>query len=251
MATEATTRGRLRGLCQRRILLYSERRSRRACLGHIVNDARDNADDLPSAVAPAGAQSSAPTSRSLLDRVRSGEVGAWERLLALYGPLVFHWCRRRDLQDQDIADVFQEVFLAVTMHIGAFRKQYPTDTFRGWLRRITTNKINDHYRLRGAEPGGVGGTDANLRLAQLPGPVGAEEDGATDQAAERALFHRGLELIRSEFEERTWQAFWRTAVEGRAAADVAAELGMSPGAVRVAKSRVLHRLREELGDLPG
>jgi RNA polymerase sigma-70 factor (ECF subfamily) len=55
-------------------------------------------------------------------------------------------------------------------------------------------------------------------------------------------------LIRGEFSERTWQAFWRTAVEGRAAKDVGAELAMSPGAVRVAKSRVLHRLREELGD---
>ena len=58
-------------------------------------------------------------------------------------------------------------------------------------------------------------------------------------------------MIRGEFEPRTWEAFWQTAVEGRAAADVAAELGMTPGAVRVAKSRVLHRLRTDLGDLPG
>jgi RNA polymerase sigma-70 factor (ECF subfamily) len=55
-------------------------------------------------------------------------------------------------------------------------------------------------------------------------------------------------LIRNEFEERSWQAFWRMAVGGRTANDVAAELSMSPGAVRVAKSRVLRRLREELGD---
>ena len=62
---------------------------------------------------------------------------------------------------------------------------------------------------------------------------------------------RALALIRGEFEERTWGAFWRTAVEGRAAKDVGAELGLSAGAVRVAKSRVLHRLREELGDAAG
>ena len=58
-------------------------------------------------------------------------------------------------------------------------------------------------------------------------------------------------MIRNEFEPRTWQAFWLTAVEGRAPKDVADELGMSGGAVRVAKSRVLHRLRAELGDHEG
>ena len=63
------------------------------------------------------------------------------------------------------------------------------------------------------------------------------------------LFARAIALIRGEFEERTWAAFWRTVVEGQPAKDVGADLSMSPGAVRVAKSRVLHRLREELGDL--
>ena len=38
-------------------------------------------------------------------------------------------------------------------------------------------------------------------------------------------------------------------VEGKPAADVAAELGMSLGAVYIAKSRVLGRLREEFGEL--
>jgi RNA polymerase sigma-70 factor (ECF subfamily) len=71
-----------------------------------------------------------------------------------------------------------------------------------------------------------------------------------DEEGERLLFARAFELLRGEFEERTWAAFWRTAVEGQAARDVAADLGMSPGAVRVAKCRVLHRLREELGDFP-
>jgi RNA polymerase sigma-70 factor (ECF subfamily) len=94
----------------------------------------------------------------------------------------------------------------------------------------------------------VGGTDAQRRLAEVPGPA-PPEDGPPAGDGEHGLFGRALEQIRGEFEERTWQAFWRTAVEGRAPRDVGAELSMSPGAVRVAKSRVLHRLREELGDL--
>src|SRR5262249_36174615 len=119
----------------------------------------------------------------------------------------------------------------------------------GWLRTITRNKVRDLFRRRGREPDGVGGTDAHRRLAQLPAPGPIEEGDPDAAAGGRGLVHPALELIRSEFEERTWQAFWRTTVAGQVPKDVAADLGMSPGAVRVAKSRVLHRLREELGDL--
>lgn len=39
------------------------------------------------------------------------------------------------------------------------------------------------------------------------------------------------------------------AIADRSPADVAPELGLSPKSVRQAKSRVLRRLREELGEL--
>ena len=193
---------------------------------------------------------STATSRSLLERVRADEAGSWDRLVALYAPLVHHWCRLCSLQDEDIADVFQEVFLAVATHIAGFRKDRAGDTFRGWLRTITRNKITDHFRRLGKEPAGVGGTEVLQRLADLPDSE-ASEGSVVESQAERGLFLRGLDLIRGEFEERTWQAFWKTAVEDRSPQDVAQELGMSNGAVRVAKSRVLQRLREELGDLMG
>jgi RNA polymerase sigma-70 factor (ECF subfamily) len=64
------------------------------------------------------------------------------------------------------------------------------------------------------------------------------------------LLERALESIHGEFHERTWQAFWRVVVEGRTTSDVGAELQMTPGAVRVAKCRVLLRLRQVLGDAP-
>ena len=195
-----------------------------------------------------GPHPSSATSRSLLARVQADEPQAWERLVHLYAPLVHQWCRRHGLQDQDLADVFQEVFQAVVSHVGRFRKERAGDTFRGWLRRITQNKLRDHFRRQGRDVRGVGGSSARERLAQLPEPPPAEDERPVEDA-ERGLFARALGLIREEFEERTWAAFWRTAVEGRAAKDVGAELSMTPGAVRVAKSRVLHRLREELGDL--
>ena len=190
------------------------------------------------------------TSRSLLDRARAHDAAAWGRLVALYAPLVFQWCRRWGLQEEDAADVFQEVFQSVAAHLDRFRKERAGDTFRGWLRTITRSKVHDLFRRRAREPGGVGGSAAQAWMAQLPVPPTPDEEDIEGRA-ERGLFRRAMESIAVEFEERTWQAFWRTAVEGRSAKDVAAELAMSPGAVRVAKSRVLQRLREELGDRPG
>jgi RNA polymerase sigma-70 factor (ECF subfamily) len=186
----------------------------------------------------------------MLDRVKANDARGWERLVALYAPLVFHWCRRHDLQESDAADVAQEVFRAVLTHVGSFRKEKPTDTFRGWLRAIFHSKVHDLFRQRGREPAGAGGSDAQAFMAQRPGPIVPEENDPEEAPAERELLSRALALLRGEFEERTWKAFWHTTVEGRAATDVAADLGMSSGAVRVAKCRVLHRLRELLGDLP-
>jgi len=192
---------------------------------------------------------SSTTPRSLLAGIRADAPGAWERLVDLYAPLVVQWCRRWDLQEQDEADILQEVFQAVFGHVNEFRKETPGDTFRGWLRTITYHKVCDHFRRLGREPAGEGGTDAQRRFSQLPMPTELESISSAQDPAERALFFRALELIRPEFEERTWQAFWGTAVEDRNPQDVAADLAMTPGAVRVAKCRVLHRLREELGDL--
>lgn len=200
---------------------------------------------------PAG--SSSATSRSLLERARSNEPGAWDELLSLYGPLVYAWCRHGDLQTADAADILQEVFLAVSTHLGEFRKRSAAETFRGWLHVITRNKINDYYRRRGREPGGEGGTEAGTRFAQVPQPASEEmshEDVIqAEQTAEIRLFQRALDNIRAEFAPRTWQAFWLTAVEGRSPKDAAGDIAMTPGAIRVAKSRVLQRLRQELGDL--
>ena len=202
-----------------------------------------NVCDIPGS----GSQNSSATSRSLLARVQANEDRAWERLVELYAPLVFHWCRSSGLQEQDAADVLQEVFRAIVTHVGAFRRDQPGHTFRGWLHRITRNKVHDHYRRLGRDVRGVGGSSARDRLLQQPAAEPADESAAPDDG-EAALFGRALEMIRGDFSEQTWLAFWRTAVDGLPAKDVAAELSSSPGAVRVARCRVVRRLRQELGD---
>jgi RNA polymerase sigma-70 factor (ECF subfamily) len=194
-------------------------------------------------------RASVATSRSLLERARDHDPAAWERMVSLYAPLVLHWCRGSGLKEDDAADVFQDVFQSVASHLAGFRRNRTGDTFRGWLRIITRNKVHDHFRRREREPAGVGGSEARLMLSQVPEAEIREQ--ANSDEAERAVLHKALESIRAEFEPRTWDAFWQTTIDGRVAKDVAADLGMTSGAVRVAKSRVLHRLRADLGDWLG
>jgi RNA polymerase sigma-70 factor, ECF subfamily len=183
---------------------------------------------------------------SLLERLRAGQAGAWERLAGLYGGTVYVWCRRAGVPEADAADVSQEVFTAVARRIAEFRRERPGDSFRGWLWTITRNKVRDHWRRHADQARAAGGTTAQEVMQQVP--EGAAPDSKVGAEGEPGdLYRRALELIRSEFEERTWRAFLMVTAEARLPADVAAELGTTPGAVYIAKSRVLKRLREEFG----
>lgn len=189
------------------------------------------------------------TSYSLIDGLKRNDAPAWRDLVHLYSPLIFHWCQRSGLPRQESADIVQDVFRSVIASIGTFRKERAQDTFRGWLRTITRNKVHDYFRRNGNQPAAAGGTEASLRLAKAP-DVDDELDGdESELRAERELYVRAFEMIRRDFKEQTWQAFYRVVVDGKDAAEVAGELGMRPGTVRVAKSRVLKRLREQLGEL--
>jgi RNA polymerase sigma-70 factor (ECF subfamily) len=182
---------------------------------------------------------------SLLERLQGRDADAWRRLTSLYGPPVYAWCRHAGLSPEDAADVGQEVFQAVARTIGTFRRQRPGDSFAAWLRTVTRNKVRDHWRRSAGRVPAAGGSAAQEQLLAVAEDAGADSDPTTVAQEAGSLYRRALELLQSEFEARTWQAFWQVAVEGRPVAEVAAEMQMSPGAVYIAKSRVLKRLRQE------
>jgi RNA polymerase sigma-70 factor, ECF subfamily len=189
------------------------------------------------------------TSSSLIRQAQSLQPEAWSRLVEYYGRLIYHWCRGRDLGPEDAKDVSQEVFKTVASKIKEFRHDRAGDTFRGWLYAITKNKIGDQIRRCNSQPQAQGGTDAHDKLGQIADVNSSSTISSSEAISEEALLFRyTLERIRSDFEERTWEAFWRTAVEERSPATVADELGMTIQAVYKAKSRVLCRLRQELND---
>lgn len=183
------------------------------------------------------------TSVSLLERLRRTEdTAAWPRFVRLYTPLLFHWARRAGLPQEDAADLVQEVLLLLVRKLPTFTYE-PGKSFRGWLRAITLNKWRERGRRKAlAEPGP---DDPGLSAVAAP----PEADPFEEVEYRQRLVQRALQIMQAEFEPTTWKACWESVVSGRPAAEVAAELGVRVEVVYGAKSRVLRRLREELGGL--
>lgn len=185
------------------------------------------------------------TRASLLVQLRDGSNhAAWQEFMKLYGPVVYGFARKRGLQDADAADLMQDVMRSVSNAIGRLDYDRSQGTFRGWLFTITRNRVFNFLSARRLRPQGSGDTSTNRMLDSQP----ASNDGADIWEVEyqRRLASIAMERVKKEFQETTWQAFWQTAVEGRPAAEVSSQIGMSTGAIYVAKSRVLARLKEEV-----
>ncbi len=179
------------------------------------------------------------THASLVERLREPRASdAWERFVRLYGPLLLHWARKLGLQDQDAADLVQDVLVVLVRKMPEFQYQ-PDRTFRGWMRTILINKWRDRPHRGPAAP-----LDTALQ------PEVPDDDNDLEEREYRLyVLGRALRLMANDFEPATWQACWETVVAGRPATEVAAELGISVNAVYLARSRVLGRLRRDLAGL--
>ena len=191
---------------------------------------------------------SASTSPSLLEQVRQRDESAWRQLSQIFAPSVYRWCRNAGLQASDAADVVQEVFLAVSENIDGFRRDRPGDSFRGWLWTIFRSKLMDHFRRLGTQPPLVSQQDALEMLPAIPETDPSSGAIPLDNDAAR-MMRRALQIIEQDFNKRTWQAFWRSAVLGERTSEIAKGLGITAAAVCMCRSRVLQRLRETLAGL--
>jgi RNA polymerase sigma factor (sigma-70 family) len=183
------------------------------------------------------------TRASLLLRLRdSQDHEAWVEFVSLYEPVVYRLLRHRGLQDADAREVMQDLFLAVSRGIDRWDPAKERGSFRGWLRHVVRNLVINWLKSRQHRAVAMGGSEMHALLDLVPAAEGPETV-EFDQELRRSRFHRAAEQVRSEVHEATWQAFWETGVVGTAPADAAKKLGMTVGAIRVAKCRVLARLQ--------
>jgi RNA polymerase sigma factor (sigma-70 family) len=187
------------------------------------------------------------TRRSLILKLRdSADAPAWREFVALYEPVVYSLARKKGLQDADACDLCQEVFRTVARAVDHWEPH--RGSFRGWLSRIARNLLINFLTRQRLACRGSGATSVQQLLEAQPS---AEPSAIAmcEAEYERHLFRCAADDIRGEFAPTTWQAFWQTAVEDRPTNDVATELGLSSGAVYIARSRVLARLKRRIDEL--
>ena len=186
-------------------------------------------------------------STTLLQKMLDGSAEGWNRFVLIYAPIVGNWCRRYELQAADVNDVIQDVFLRLARSLSTYDSGRP---FLPWLATITRNALLTHVTKR--DPvAGEGGSDALRRLEEFPATADDDSSLVVTDDDLRLVVSRTLALIEPEFSSTTWQAFWRRTVDDVPGVLVAAELGLSENAVRIAVHRVRRRIHDLLGDLPG
>jgi RNA polymerase sigma-70 factor (ECF subfamily) len=158
---------------------------------------------------------------------------------------VYGYARRQGLQDADASDLTQDVLRSVAGAIVDFRYDPSRGSFRGWLFTVARNKLRNFLTAAARRERGSGDSEVLRMLKTVPDPD-VESDSGWDEEYDRRLFAWAADRVRGDFAMSTWQAFWRNGVEGQSATAVAQALGLSVGAVYVAKCRVLARLREEI-----
>jgi len=183
------------------------------------------------------------TDSGLLDSAKRLDAQSWYELTERYSWLVFQWCRNDGLNLDDAADVVQTVMAQVAVSLPNFEKDGQKAAFRRWLRTITRRRVADFCRADAKQPRGEGGSTAQQRLHSVPNAAESSSDGEGLDSIRVRLWNL-IESVEDEFDESTWQAFWLTSIENRTSTEAGALLEMSANAVRLAKGRVLRRLRE-------
>jgi RNA polymerase sigma factor (sigma-70 family) len=188
------------------------------------------------------------TRPSLLRRLQADapqrDDRAWAEFLELYEPLLMRLMRRRGLQDCDARDATQQVLLRISRAIPKYQPDGALASFRRWLFRVARNVAVTHL-ARESRTGQIPRARdfENIDSAGIPAELESEE---FEKEYRQQLLAWGIAQIQHEFRPATWSAFLETCIHGRPIPEVASELGMSPGNVYVARSRVISRLRAKV-----
>ncbi len=168
---------------------------------------------------------------------------AWDEFINIYTPLLNQTARRLGLSSHDASDAVQEVLVHLISVISKWRPDGQSASFRRWIAKVARHRMirmlqrKDALRFKG-----MAEQDRSFFLAQLAAP---DQSKVTfDLAFRKQVFRFVADRIQGEFKVKTWQAFWLTYVQQQPIAEVAGQLSLSVGAVYIARSRVMNRLRE-------
>jgi RNA polymerase sigma-70 factor (ECF subfamily) len=183
------------------------------------------------------------THPSLVLRLRNPrDEAAWQEFVEVYEPLVYRLVRRKGFQHADADELTQDVLLTVVQAVDRWEPDSRRGTFRGWLATIARRLMINFLYSPSRQFRGTGRSSVLEHLLQLPDGNPAQSQ-VFDLELKRGVFDWAARQVAEQVESSTWEAFWRTAVEAQPVEAVARDLGMSEGAVYIARSRVMRRLR--------
>ena len=185
------------------------------------------------------------THASLIVRLKGARnERAWTEFVSAYEPFLRRIIQRQGVAERHLPDVTQQVLIAIARSVDGWRDDGDPASFRRWLNRVARNVVLKFMSRERRQVGGQGGTDLQELLARVP-------DACEEQAwkYEYELVVWAAEQVRSEFRETSWKAFWATRIDGRPVADVAAELGVTPGSIYMSRSRIMARIRAKVREV--
>lgn len=198
------------------------------------------------------------TRRSLLLELGKRNDLAWTEFLKVYEQAIVRYCRSRGLQEADALDAAQEVYAAIHAKMENWDHDSNRGKFRAWLFRVARNITVDLIDSRAKRESATGGSQVVRLLAETPSgnDLGGEQASAQNPQSDsfqrewqQAVFEWAAAQVRREVRDVTWQAFCKTALEGRKAEIVATELEVPVGSVYTSKCRVMARIRNKIATM--
>lgn len=185
------------------------------------------------------------TQVSLLEGIRNQDPQAWQRLVELWTPFVYRYCRKRGLSAQDTEDVTQTILVRVFQGLSSFRRDGRGQRLRYWIAAIMRNELAEHFRRVKRAPIASGGSDHQKWMDQQFEAEDASVDG--DSWCEPAqVLARALSSLRVTVQPNVWKAFELVEFRKLTAKEAASQLNMTEVGVRQAAFRIRQRLKIEL-----
>lgn len=171
-----------------------------------------------------------------------GKEQAWIAFRDRYQQLIITWCLRQGVPQRNAADMSQEIMLILIEKLATFDQER---RFRPWLAKVIRNAVVSLYHRKvSAENEPVGG-DRHQLFEQMPSQEATDELAASVYGYVDPVLEESLAAVKARVEDKTWFVFLETVAQGRLVADVANELGITPGAAHMAKRRATTMLKEE------
>lgn len=176
------------------------------------------------------------------------DIEAWGQFVQIYEPLVYRLAKTRGFQEADAREIVQEVLMSVSRSVEDWDPDKEQGRFRDWLFIIARNLMIKFLTRRKYRTIGSGDSRIFELLNQqiAPDPESAEE---FDLEFKREVFRVAARKVREQVRASTWSAFALTSLEGKSTERAAEELGMTAGAIHIARSRVRGRLRREIKNI--